>query len=108
MTYLQVELVLALLLDHTQVRPQRCLGDRLSIVVIVLLPLHEGFGVDRRDNPRLVTKSPQRPADKMRAQAGFHANDARWQPLKHLFETQPPDLPTKRDRPIGAQSNEVK
>jgi hypothetical protein len=26
-----------------------CLGDRLSIVVIVLLPLHEGFGVDRRD-----------------------------------------------------------
>ena len=44
----------------------------------------------------------------MRAQAGFHANDARWQPLKHLFETQPPDLPTKRDRPIGAQSNKVK
>jgi hypothetical protein len=108
MTCRQVELVLALLLDHTQVRPQRCLGDRLSIVVIVLLPLHEGFGVDRRDNPRLVTKRPQRPADKMRAQAGFHANDARWQPLKHLFETQPPDLPTKRDRPIGAQSNKVK
>jgi hypothetical protein len=47
-------------------------------------------------------------ADKMRAQAGFHANDARWQPLKHIFETQPPDLPTKRDRSIGAQSNEVK
>src|SRR5215813_8707549 len=44
MTSLQVELVLALLLDHTQVRPQRCLGDRLGIVVIVLLPLHEGFG----------------------------------------------------------------
>jgi hypothetical protein len=44
----------------------------------------------------------------MRAQAGFHANDVRWQPLKHIFEAQPPDLPAKRDRSIGAQSNEVK
>src|SRR6516162_1425061 len=26
-----------------------CLGDRFSIVVIVLLPLHAGLGVDRRD-----------------------------------------------------------
>jgi hypothetical protein len=27
----------------TQVRPQRCLGDRLSIVVIVLLPFTKGL-----------------------------------------------------------------
>jgi hypothetical protein len=46
---LQIELVLAFLLDHVQVRSQRCLGDRLGIVVVVLLPLHEGFNVDRRD-----------------------------------------------------------
>jgi septum formation topological specificity factor MinE len=31
MTSLQIELVLALLLDHAQVRSQRCLGDRLGI-----------------------------------------------------------------------------
>jgi len=44
----------------------------------------------------------------MRAQAGFHANDARWQLLKHIFEAQPPDLPAKGDGPIDAQANEVK
>jgi hypothetical protein len=59
-------------------------------------------------DPRLVTKSPQRPANKMRAQAGLHANHARWQLLKHIFEAQPPDLSAKGDCPIGAQANEVK
>jgi hypothetical protein len=44
----------------------------------------------------------------MRAQAGFHANHALWQLLEHIFDAQPPDLPAKRDCPIGAQSNEVK
>ena len=42
------------------------------------------------------------------AQAGFHAHDARWQLLEHIFETRPPDLPAKGDCPIGAQANEVK
>ena len=44
----------------------------------------------------------------MRAQAGLHANHARWQLLKHIFEAQPPDLSAKGDCPIGAQANEVK
>jgi len=44
----------------------------------------------------------------MCAQAGLHANDARWQLLEHIFETRAPDLPAKRDCPIGAQANEVK
>jgi hypothetical protein len=44
----------------------------------------------------------------MRAQAGVHANDARWQLLEHIFEAQPPDLPAKGDCPISAQANEVK
>src|SRR5580704_8890862 len=43
MTGLQVELILALLLDEAQVRPQRCLGNRLGVVVIIFLPLHERF-----------------------------------------------------------------
>ena len=43
MTGLQIELVLALLFDHAQIWSQRCLGDRLGIVVIVLLALDEGL-----------------------------------------------------------------
>jgi hypothetical protein len=43
MTGLQIELVLALLLDRTQVRPQRGLGDRLLIVVVVLWPFTKGL-----------------------------------------------------------------
>jgi divalent metal cation (Fe/Co/Zn/Cd) transporter len=35
------------------------------------------------------------------AQAGFHAHDARWQLLEHIFEAQPPDLPAKGNCPIG-------
>jgi hypothetical protein len=54
MTGLQIELVLALLFDPAQIRSQRCLGDRLGIIVIVLLPLDEGFDIDRRDDKRLM------------------------------------------------------
>jgi hypothetical protein len=40
---LQVELILALLLDEPQVRPQRRFGNRLGIVVVVLLPFTKGL-----------------------------------------------------------------
>ena len=55
-TRLQVELVLALLLDEAQVRPHRRLSNGLGIVVIVLLSLNERLHVDCRDDPRLVTE----------------------------------------------------
>src|SRR5260221_10616765 len=45
---------------------------------------------------------------KMRAQAGFHANDARRQLLERVFETQAPDLPAEGDLPIDRQSYDVK
>jgi hypothetical protein len=102
------ETLSALLLDEPQVRSQRCFGDCLGIVVIVLLPLHEGFDVDRRDNPRLVPQRTQRPADKVRAQAGFHADDARRQLLEGVFESQSPDLPPQGNLPVDAEPDEVK
>ena len=76
MTGLQVELILAFLLNEPQIRPQRCFGDCLGIVVVVLLTLHEGFDVGRRDDPRLVAKTVECPTDKIRAQTGFYASDA--------------------------------
>src|SRR4051812_27886828 len=81
-----------ILLDRTQVRPQRGLVHRLGIVVVVLLALHEGIDVNRRDDPRLVPQSADTWLTKMRAQAGFHANDARRELLEGVFETQSPDL----------------
>src|SRR5690348_9638559 len=71
MTGLQIELVLAFLLHCTQVRPQRGLGNRLGIVVIVLLPFNERSDVDRWDDPRLMAQSAEHSADKMRAQASW-------------------------------------
>jgi len=108
MTRLQVELVLGLLLDEAQVRAQRCFGDCLGIVVVVLLPLYEGLDVDRRDDPRLVPQRAQFPADEVRAQAGFHTNDARRQLLECVFETQSPDLPSEGNLPVNAEPDEVK
>src|SRR5262245_40973454 len=108
MTGLQIELVLAFLLHRTQVRPQRGLGNRLGIVVIVLLPFNERSDVDRWDDPRLVSQSAEHSADKMRAQTSFHANDTRWQLLERVFETESSDLLTKGDLPIDTQSDDVK
>jgi len=108
MTRLQVELILALLLDNTQVRSQRRLADCLGIVVVVFLPLQERFDVDRWDDPWLVSQGAEHSADEVRAQAGFHADDARWQPLERVFETQSPDLPPEGNLPVDAQPDEVK
>lgn len=54
---------------------------------------------------------PQRaehPADEVRAQTGFHANDARRQLLERVFETQSPDLPPEGNLPVDAQPDKVK
>src|SRR5262249_1788215 len=108
MTRLKVELILALLLDDAQVRPQRCLGDSLGIIVVVLLPLHERFDVDRRNDPRLVSQSAEHSADEVSAQASFHADDARLQLLVRVFETQSPDLLPEGNLPVDAKPDNVK
>ena len=55
-----------------------------------------------------MSQRAQYPADEVRAQAGFHANDARRQLLEDISETQAPDLPSESDRSVGAEANEVK
>ena len=49
-------MAIRLLFDHAQIRSQRCLGDRVGIVVIVLLALDEGLDIDRRNDPRLMSQ----------------------------------------------------
>src|SRR5579871_6632292 len=104
---LEVELVLRLLTDYAQIGPQYGLSDRLGIVVVVLLSLYERLHVDRRDDPRLVTQSPQRPADKVGAEARLHADDARRQPSECLNERHPLDLTTKSNLAVRAKANDV-
>lgn len=56
MAGLQVELLPALLAHRAQVGSQGCLCGRFGVVVVVLLPLHEGLHVDRWSDARLVAK----------------------------------------------------
>jgi hypothetical protein len=44
----------------------------------------------------------------VRAQAGFHADNARWQLLKRVFETQSPDLSSEGNLPVDAERDQVK
>jgi hypothetical protein len=44
----------------------------------------------------------------MRAQTGFHADDARRQLLKGVFESQSPDPSPEGNFPIGVEPDEVK
>ena len=108
MVGLQIKFVLRLLTDDPQVRPQRGFGDGLGVVVVVLLPLHEGLHVDCRNDPRLMSKAAQRSADKMRAEAGLQPDDARRQLFECLGQRQPLDLAAEGDFAITAKSDEMK
>ena len=108
MAGLQVELILRLLADNAQIRPQGRLGDGFGIVVIVLLPLDERLDVNCRNDPRFMSERPQRSADEMRAEARFHADDAGRQFLECFGKRQPLDLSTERDLPIGVKADNMK
>jgi len=43
----------------------------------------------------------------MRAQAGTNTNDARWQPLERVFETQSPDLSPEGNLPVDPQPDDM-
>ena len=55
------------------------------------------------DDPRLAPQRAQVPADEVRAQVSFHADDARRQLLECVFETQSLDLAAEGDLPVNAR-----
>jgi hypothetical protein len=55
-----------------------------------------------------VTKSPKRPADKVRTQASFHANDTAGQLLERFFKSQSPDHFAKSDLAVSTKADEMK
>jgi hypothetical protein len=50
--------------------------DRLGIAIVVLVTLEERFHVLGRDQTHVVTKRRQLGADRMRARAGLHTDQA--------------------------------
>jgi hypothetical protein len=100
-------LVLALLGHRLQVRAKGGLGDRLRVVVVVLLALAERPHVDRRDDPRLEPEPPERPADEVGAEAGLHAHNASRQRLEHLRQGEAPDLQAQHALAGTVEADEV-
>ena len=92
MARLQVELLLTLLAHPAQVGAEGGFCDRLGVVVVVLLTLHEGLHIDRWNDARLVAEHAQGSADEMGAEARFHADDTRWLLLERLDQRQSLDL----------------
>jgi hypothetical protein len=52
--HLEAELLLALLAHCAQVGAKGGFGDRLGVVLVVLLALHDGLHIDRCNDARLV------------------------------------------------------
>jgi hypothetical protein len=100
---LEVELILCLLAHDAEVRPQRSLCNSFGVVVVVL-PLHERLHIDCREDPWLMTKLAQYPANKVSIRAGFHTDNARRQGLN---ERQSLDLATESNFAIRAKANDV-
>ena len=57
-------------------RPLRRLADRLRVRRVVLLALHEGLHVDRRDQPDLMAELHDLPAPVVRARTRLHRHHA--------------------------------
>ena len=95
--------------DDVEVQgPQGRLGDCFAVVVIVLLSFHERLDVDCRDDPPFMSERPQRPIDKMRAEAGLRADDAGRLFLERSAKRQPLYLTTERDFPISIKADDMK
>src|SRR5262249_24578999 len=90
-----------------QIGPQGSLCNRLGVVVVVLLSLHERLYVNRRDDPRLVPQLAQGTADKVGAEACFHADNAGRQSSECLHERQSLDLATESNLAVSTKTNDV-
>src|SRR5688572_15002925 len=75
---LQVELIRGLGGNERHRWPLHRFGNRLRIPEVVLLSLRIGADVLRRHQPSIVTKCRKPATEMMRADAGLHADQARW------------------------------
>ena len=105
---LQIELILTLLSNRAQVGPKRRLCNGLCVVVVVLLALVERLHVDGRNDPRLETHSPQRPADEMGAETRFHTDNATGELLERRGKGKALDLPAQYQLASSVKPDQMK
>jgi hypothetical protein len=82
---LEVELIGGLGRHKLHRRPLHRLGDRLRIAEVILLPLGIGTNILRWHQPGIVSKAIELATKMMRADAGFHADQAWWHVGKACF-----------------------
>jgi len=74
---LQIELIRGLGRHELHGRSLHRLGDCLGIAEVILLPLRVGANILRRHQPGIVAQCPKFATEMMRANAGFHPDQAR-------------------------------
>ena len=87
MQRLQIELLRGLGRHELHRRALHGFGNRFGIIEVVLLSLAIGADIFGRHQPGIVTKRCEFAAQVMCADAGFHADQARWhvgKPCPHL------------------------
>jgi hypothetical protein len=89
MQRLQVQLIGGFRRHELHRRSLHRLGDCLGIAEVILLSLGIGTNILRRHQPGIVAKCPKFAAEMMRADAGFHADQARWHVGKACFYLAP-------------------
>jgi hypothetical protein len=76
----------------THRRAHGCFANRFCIGSIVLLALHEGFDVGRRDQPNVMAQLADLSSPKMSTATGFHRDDTRGQLAEKVQHLRPPQL----------------
>src|SRR6185436_10001106 len=89
---LQIELVRRLSRNELHGWPLHSFGDRFSIAEVILLPFRIGADVFCWHQPGIVAKAIEFATEMMRANAGFHADQARRQVSKSVFHLTPRPL----------------
>jgi hypothetical protein len=95
-------LFLALHGDEPHRWPCRRLGDRLGVGHVVLLPLHERFHVNRRDQFHRMSERRNRPRPMVRTGAGLHRHRAAGQVSEELQHLQPDNFRRNTTDPSAA------
>ena len=98
MQRLQVELIGGLGRHEFHRRQLHRLGNRLRVAEVVLLSLRVGPHVLRRHQPGIVTERLELATEMMRANAGFHADQARRHIGKPRFDLATRPLLPQDDR----------
>src|SRR5262249_43785327 len=104
---LQVELLGGLGRDELHRRALHRLGDRLGVAEVILLPPRIWAHVFRRHQPSGVAKRCEFAAQVMRANTGFHANQARRHGRQPCFHLATRPLLPQHDRTALIETNNV-